>query len=274
MRSIIIRLSVLFFYLFSTLGFATQWKGTEGYRSIEKILIDEARGIVPPDVLIRSVEDHSRYYEKSVNLILTNLKTKETSIQARYIYAFAFLEMIKIRQQREEKTSTLKKQLDFLDEYLNRLKKESAKSANDDTRLQSEIYRLLADVKNSLAPFYGLKEMLILYQKSVAYLEKSIVLHKKNPRTVKSLALSYYFKPRIAGGSVKQSIRLLNEALSYAKNDSLVSYEVYIWLANAYSRANKKEEATTAIKKALAIYPAGGFANHVLGIIENGKYIK
>ncbi len=244
-----IRFCVLNFCLlltFHDIVFANEWESNPAYGKIKKVLVDEARSVVPPDALIRGMEDHSRYYEKKLKSTLEKLKLKEaTKVEDRYLYAFGLIEVIEIMRQRGRKTSVVKKELDVLDEYLISLEKDIENEKNRDAvsaKMKSEIYRLIADVKSYLAPHYGLAKMIGLFSKSDKYLKKSLKFNKKNAQTIRSLAISYYFKPRIAGGSVKKSIRLLNEALDYSKETPVARYEIYTWLANAYSKAKKKKK--------------------------------
>ncbi len=76
-------------------------------------------------------------------------------------------------------------------------------------------------------------------------------------------ALSYYSQNKL-----DQALPYFEEAVAEQKGNP----DVYAWLAETLRRLNRKPEAITAARKALALNPCNSFAHEVISDLENPMY--
>ena len=208
-------------------------------------------------VILSSMKDYKLFFILLIvnSLFLAAAESAKKVNSLCDVYAKQIYQLEKNFDVKDEEFSSLDHFFSF---YEDKLKSIEQKTLADKSLNEKEKVYLVTYARQVLT------QVLIIRQTLLGYDPTSLVnLMKKIDRTV----ATYLGRNKKLTALDSETMRLFAaNKLSLLRYDYSRAYD--------HSRSNKKEEATTAIKKALAIYPAGGFANHALGLIKNGKYIK
>jgi tetratricopeptide (TPR) repeat protein len=128
----------------------------------------------------------------------------------------------------------------------------------------SQAYRLLADTYAQLLILNGLLYKMSYGPKVREMAEAALRLDPANLKARLTLALFYKNAPAIAGGSRKESLRLLHQLEGEQNLERADRFSVNAWLGILYSEGRRPAEARRYLSRALEVYPGNTWLQGLL----------
>ncbi len=136
---------------------------------------------------------------------------------------------------------------------------EEAKHAVAMDDWSSDAHSLLADLYGKKIGYGGMFAGMHYGPKADAETQRALQLDPNNPRAYAVLGRKYLFAPKMFGGDVQKSIETFQKATSLDPHYD----EAFVWLAIAYRKSGKEQDATRALAEALQLSPQSAFAKQV-----------
>jgi len=120
----------------------------------------------------------------------------------------------------------------------------------------SNAHALLADLYGRKIGFGGMLAGMRYGPKANAEAQRALALDANNPRVYTVLGRKYLYAPKMFGGDLQKAIE------SFQKASSLDPHfdEAFVWLAIAYRKAGKEQQAQSALAEALRLNPQSAIA--------------
>jgi tetratricopeptide (TPR) repeat protein len=136
---------------------------------------------------------------------------------------------------------------------------EDAKRAIAMNGRSSDAHALLADLYGRKIGFGGMFAGMHYGPKATAETQRAFELDPNNPRAYAVIGRKYLFAPKMFGGDPQKAIESFQKATSLDPHYD----EAFVWLAIAYRKNGKEQEAQTALAEALRLNPQSAFAKQV-----------
>jgi tetratricopeptide (TPR) repeat protein len=128
---------------------------------------------------------------------------------------------------------------------------------------------LLGESLSRLIEFKGWTFAMSAGPKAKKEFERALALDPESPRAHIDLALSYFFTPKMFGGSLNKACELLQKALDLAHTPH-TQFLAHVWLYQVLKKLGRDEEARAHAEAARGIYPQSRWVNALLTEGETG----
>lgn len=125
-----------------------------------------------------------------------------------------------------------------------------------DEKSNPDAYRLLGDFYGRLSFFQGVFGRLRYGSRSMTFHRKALDMAPRSFLAVIGSATDKLYAPGAFGGDVDGAVQMFKKAIEMEPKSHLG----YVWLAKAYVKQKKFQEARAQFAKALEVQPQSGFA--------------
>jgi len=131
----------------------------------------------------------------------------------------------------------------------------------------AEEHCLLGESLSRLIEFKGWTFAATAGPKAKRAFERALELDPQSAQAHIDLGLSYFFTPKMFGGSLDKALQLLEKGLELAP-DHHTRFLAHLWLSQVHHKRGEKEKAEYHLKEALKIYPRSGWLKSLSAELE------
>ena len=131
----------------------------------------------------------------------------------------------------------------------------------------AEGHCLLGESLSRLIEFKGWTFAATAGPKAKKAFERALEIDPQSAQAHIDLGLSYFFTPKIFGGSLEKALQLLEKGLELAP-DPHIRFLAHLWLSQVNQKRGEKERAGYHLKEAEKIYPQSGWLKSLSAGLE------